>query len=65
MITILTLMKSTQTLLICTLMTLVIGKLTQVMDIPTLLIDFEILVLRMLTLGQIRLCISTLVMDIY
>lgn len=62
MIAILTLMKS---LLICTLMTIVIGKLTQVIDIPTLVIDLKILVLGMLTLGHIRLFISTLVMDIY
>lgn len=46
-------------------MTIVIGKLTQVIDIPTLVIDLKILVLGMLTLGHIRLFISTLVMDIY
>lgn len=64
MIGILTLVKSTQTLLIRTLMTLVIGILT--LDILTVFIDFEILVLRMLTLRiSKRLCIPTLVMDIY
>lgn len=50
MIGILILVKITHTLVIRTLMILVIGILTQVMVILTLVIDFEILVLRMLTL---------------
>lgn len=50
MIGILILVKITHTLVIRTLMTLVIGILSQVMVILTLVIDFEILVLRMLTL---------------
>lgn len=50
MIGILILVKITHTLVIRTLMILVIGILSQVMVILTLVIDFEILVLRMLTL---------------